>query len=126
MKKLFWLFPVLFLIDNILGLNGYQFTVFGIGIRILLFGLSAVSLFLYCLYTVRVQKICILKKKPGQKRPVLPLRFSKYGDPDVEKWYSTHYVDSKRITEIKQAAFAENDEERNSPETDVSDNESQN
>ncbi len=66
MKKLFWLFPILFLIDNILGLNGYQFTVFGIGIRILLFGLSAVSLFLYCIYTVRAQKICLTKKTPGQ------------------------------------------------------------
>lgn len=66
MKKLFWLFPILFLIDNILGLNGYQFTVFGIGIRILLFGLSAVSLCLYCIYTMRTQKICLTKKKPGQ------------------------------------------------------------
>ena len=65
MKKLFWLFPVLFLIDNILGLNGYQFTVFGVGIRILLFGLAAVSLFLYCVYTAYAQKICLLKK-PGQ------------------------------------------------------------
>ena len=38
---LFWIFPVLFLIDDVLGLNGYQFTVHGIGIRILLFCLSA-------------------------------------------------------------------------------------
>lgn len=44
---LFWIFPVLFLIDDVLGLNGYQFTVHGIGIRILLFCLSAASLGLY-------------------------------------------------------------------------------
>lgn len=75
----------------------------------------------YCYY-----KRWGVKKKHGQKRPVLPLRFSKSGDPVVEKWYSTHYVDSKRIAEIKQAAFTENDEERSSHEAEVSDNESQN
>lgn len=31
------------------------------------------------------------KKKGGQ------LRFSKSGDPHVEKWYATHFVDAKRI-----------------------------
>lgn len=65
MTKLFWLFPIWFLIDNILGLNGYHFTVFGVGIRIILFALSAVSLFLYCLYTVKTQRICIGKRKAG-------------------------------------------------------------
>ena len=75
----------------------------------------------YCYY-----KRWGVKKKSGQKRPVIPLRFSKSGDPAVEKWYSTHYVDSKRIAEIKQAAFTENDEERSSHEAEVSDNKFQN
>ena len=64
MKKLFWLFPILFLIDNALGVNGYQFTFFGIGIRILLFMLSMASLCLYCLVTAREQSITLLKRKP--------------------------------------------------------------
>jgi len=69
MKKLFWLFPVLFLIDNVMGANGYQFTVFGIGIRILLFALSMASLCLYCLVTIRQQKIALWKRQPD--RPYL-------------------------------------------------------
>ena len=63
MKKLYWLFPALFLIDNVMGANGYQFTVFGIGIRILLFALSMVSLGIYCLVTVRQQKITLWKRQ---------------------------------------------------------------
>jgi hypothetical protein len=35
------------------------------------------------------------------KKIVNRLRFSKSGDPRVEKGYSTHYVDSKRTAEIK-------------------------
>lgn len=35
------------------------------------------------------------------KKIVNRLRFSKSGDPGVEKGYSTHYVDSKRTAEIK-------------------------
>ena len=43
-----------------------------------------------------------VKKKGGQgENPVILLRFSKTGDPNIEKWYSTHFVDSKRIVEIK-------------------------
>ena len=43
-----------------------------------------------------------VKKKGGQgKKPVIPLRFSKYGKEDIEKQYSTHFVDSKRIAELK-------------------------
>ena len=34
-------------------------------------------------------------------KPVIPLRFSKSGNPEVEKWYATHFVDSKRIAELK-------------------------
>ena len=44
------------------------------------------------------------KKKGGQgRKPVIPLRFSKSGNPDVERWYATHFVDSKRIAELKSA-----------------------
>ena len=43
-----------------------------------------------------------VKKKGGQgKKPVIPLRFSKYGKEDIEKQYSTHFVDSKRVAELK-------------------------
>lgn len=50
----------------------------------------------YCYY-----KRWGVKKKKGHKRPVIPLRFSKSGDPAVEQWYATHYVDSRRIAEIR-------------------------
>lgn len=32
---------------------------------------------------------------------VIPLRFSKSGNPEVEKSYATHFVDPKRIAELK-------------------------
>lgn len=41
-----------------------------------------------------------VKKKQGRK-PVLPLRFSKSGKPEIEKAYATHYIDRKRVEEIK-------------------------
>lgn len=42
------------------------------------------------------------KKKDGQgRKPVILLRFSKSGDPEVEKWYATHFVGTKRVAEIK-------------------------
>lgn len=50
----------------------------------------------YCCY-----KQWGVKKKFGHKRPVVPLRFSKSGDPVMEKRYSTHYVDHERIAELK-------------------------
>lgn len=31
------------------------------------------------------------------------LRFSKTGDENIEKFYSTHYIDENRIAELKQA-----------------------
>ena len=68
MKKLLWVFPILFLIDNVLGLNGYQFAIFGVGIRIVLFALSVISLCLHCLYTAKEEHIALWKGKPGQKR----------------------------------------------------------
>lgn len=43
-----------------------------------------------------------IKKRSGQgKKKIIPLRFSKNGNPDVEKWYATHFVDIRRIQEIK-------------------------
>lgn len=43
-----------------------------------------------------------VKKKSGQgSRPVIPLRFSKSGNPEIERWYATHFLDSKRIAELK-------------------------
>lgn len=42
------------------------------------------------------------KKKAGQsRRSVVPLRFSKSGDPGVERWYATHFVDPMRIVQLK-------------------------
>ena len=42
------------------------------------------------------------KRKGGQeKRKIIPLQFSKSGNTDVEKWYATHFVDIKRLQEIK-------------------------
>ena len=44
-----------------------------------------------------------MKKKNGQGRPpVIPLRFSKSGNVEIEKQYATHYVDKKRIQALKQ------------------------
>ncbi len=44
------------------------------------------------------------KKTGGQgRKPVIPLRFSKSGNPEVERWYATHFVDTKRISEPKKA-----------------------
>lgn len=42
------------------------------------------------------------KKKPshGANSPA-PLRFSKSGNPEIEKWYATHFVDSKQIATLK-------------------------
>lgn len=43
-----------------------------------------------------------VKKKKGQgRKPVIQLRFSKSGDPDIERAYATHYVDTARCAELK-------------------------
>lgn len=44
-----------------------------------------------------------VKKKQGHK-PVIPLRFSKSGKPEIEKAYATHYVDVKKIEQLKKDA----------------------
>ena len=49
-----------------------------------------------------------VKKQHGRK-PVIPLRFSKSGDPNIEKWYATHWVDSSRIAELKLYAGKDED-----------------
>ncbi len=48
-----------------------------------------------------------VKKKGGQgHKPVIPLRFSKSGAADVERWYATHFVDAQQIAKLKAAANA--------------------
>ena len=43
-----------------------------------------------------------VKEKHGQgHKPVILLRFSKSGDLEIEKWYATHFVDSKKAAELK-------------------------
>ena len=43
-----------------------------------------------------------IKKKNGQgHKPVIPLRFSKSGNPEIEKAYATHYVDTSKCKELK-------------------------
>lgn len=43
-----------------------------------------------------------IKKKTGQgHKPVVPLRFSKSGSPEIEKSYATHFVDLKRTAQLK-------------------------
>lgn len=43
-----------------------------------------------------------VKKPTGQgHKPVIPLRFSKSGNPEIERQYATHFVDSKRVAAIK-------------------------
>ncbi|MCD8074905.1 MAG: hypothetical protein LUF27_07695 [Lachnospiraceae bacterium] len=54
----------------------------------------------YCFYGRWGMK----KKKDRSRRNVQPLRFSKSGNPKIERTYATHYVDGKRITELKAEA----------------------
>lgn len=43
-----------------------------------------------------------MKKPTGQgHKPVIPLRFSKSGSPEIEKMYATHYVDHKHVSQLK-------------------------
>ena len=44
-----------------------------------------------------------VKKKNGQgHKPVIPLRFSKSGDPEIERRYATHFVDTKQVERLKE------------------------
>jgi hypothetical protein len=53
-----------------------------------------------------------VKKKHGKKK-VVRLRFSKTGNPGVERGYSTHYIDSRRIAELKEERMAKDIEGEN-------------
>ena len=58
--------------------------------------------------SVTVYKQWAVKKKSGQgHKPVIRLRFGKSGDPDIERWYSTHFVDAKKIAELKEQRMRE-------------------
>ena len=47
------------------------------------------------------------KKKNGQgRKPVIPLRFSKSGAPEIEQRYATHFVDLKRTSQLKEEKAA--------------------
>ena len=50
-----------------------------------------------------------VKKKDQGRRAVIPLRFSRSGDAEIERRYATHYVNEKRIAQLKtlQRAAAE-------------------
>lgn len=42
------------------------------------------------------------KKKSGRgSDTAASLRFSKSGDPEIEKWYAAHFVDAERTAELK-------------------------
>ena len=41
------------------------------------------------------------RKRDGSNTKTVPLRFSKSGNPIVERAYATHYIDQRRITELK-------------------------
>lgn len=67
--------------------------------------------------SVTVYKQWAVKKKNGQgRKPVICLRFSKSGNPEIEKWYSTHFVDTKRIAELRAAAH-DSDDGKDTPQT---------
>ena len=66
LQVLLWMFPVLFLVDNILGFNGYQFTIAGKSIRIILFCISVALLCGYCLFVMIQDKIALYSKDKEQ------------------------------------------------------------
>jgi len=48
-----------------------------------------------------------VKKKNGQgRKPVISLRFSKSGTAEIERWYATHFVDTRRVAQLKEARQA--------------------
>ena len=47
------------------------------------------------------------KKKNGRgRKPVIPLLFCKSGNPEIERRYATHYVDAKRVIQLKEERAA--------------------
>lgn len=67
LKMLVWVFPILFLVDNILGFNGYQFTIAGKSIRIILFSISIAVLCVYCIGVMIKEGISLLPAKNERK-----------------------------------------------------------
>jgi len=65
LKYLLWLFPVMFLVNDVLGLNGYQFTVAGKSIRIILFVLTVGVLCLYSCFVLWKEHIPLVRRKNG-------------------------------------------------------------
>lgn len=60
--------------------------------------------------SVTVYKQWAVKKKNGQApKPVIRLRFSKSSDPEIEKWYATHFVYMKKTADLKAALLIENE-----------------
>ena len=54
-----------------------------------------------------LERVCTVnwgvKKKNRQgHKPVIPLRFSKSGDPEIERRYATHFVDTKQVERLKE------------------------
>lgn len=41
---------------------------------------------------------------------VIPLRFRKSVNPEIERWYATHFVDTKRVSQPKTAAAKKADQ----------------
>ena len=98
--------------DWLFGRVSYLETVCSVNLSKLSFILHQISV--YAKKTGLNPSVCYykrwgMKKKGGQgAKPVLPLRFSKTGDPAVEKSYATHYVDSKRIAAMKLKSIQDN------------------
>lgn len=67
-KIILWMFPVLFLTDDILGFNGYQFTIAGKSIRIILFVISMAVLCLYSLYIILKEKMLLPNRENGEEK----------------------------------------------------------
>ena len=60
-----------------------------------------------------------VKKKNGQgHKPVIPLRFGKTGNPEIERWYATHFVDTKRTAQLKEEAARKRNDQADGPSDD--------
>ena len=58
---------------------------------------------------------CYYKQWGRKKRSVIPLRFSKRGDPNIERAYATHYVSAYKIAKLK-AEHTQNEDQDDSTE----------
>lgn len=50
--------------------------------------------------------VCCYKR--WGKHKTMSLRFSKSGNPDIEKWYATHFVDTVKTAQLKMEKEKEN------------------